>query len=365
MYVGTYTEPKPWAKEASGHGLIRLELDLGSGILEMVDTYGGIADPSYFTYSEDRRSLYAITEAGSDAEAVAFAVGREGNLAETWRVRTGAASPCHVAIGGDDDDLLMVSHYNGHRFSVIPFGKNGPTGAPVVLNPALADLGDLREARPHSALRLPTTRLVAIADTGRDCIVFYRVTNEVGGGGISCTLEWKVRMPVGCAPRHLAIHPTLKTLYVSNQGNATVGVLRSEDCGWSGRVEHCQTAATVAEEWGRGVHPAEILVHPAGRYVYVANRGYDSLAVLEVIDSVGRLAMCDVVPTPGQNPRHFSVTRDGRLGLIGFQDSNRVESFVVDDNGRHVTWTGGGVCVGTPVCVRPLEAPVGPAASAG
>ena len=92
-------------------------------------------------------------------------------------------------------------------------------------------------------------------------------------------------------------------------------------------------------------HASEIRVHPSGRWLYVANRGHDSIAVYAVacagepshagdsVDSVtafdaragdGTLTCVQICSTLGAFPRNFNFDATGRWLVVGNQNDNEL-----------------------------------------
>src|SRR5262249_13366920 len=81
------------------------------------------------------------------------------------------------------------------------------------------------------------------------------------------------------------------------------------------------------EQHGRGN------VHPRGRFVWVSNRGHDSLAGF-AIDSTGKLSALGQTPTE-KTPRSFDIEPDGRFLLAAGEGSGKLAVYRIDtDTGK-------------------------------
>jgi 6-phosphogluconolactonase len=92
-------------------------------------------------------------------------------------------------------------------------------------------------------------------------------------------------------------------------------------------------------------------VHPNGRFVYVSNRGHDSIAIFRT-DSKGTLTLVENVSTQGKVPRNFNLDPTGRWLWAANQESGSVFIYSVDGASGHLKPTGQRLDVGSPVCVR-------------
>jgi 6-phosphogluconolactonase (cycloisomerase 2 family) len=75
--------------------------------------------------------------------------------------------------------------------------------------------------------------------------------------------------------------------------------------------------------------PAEIAVSRDGRFVYVSNRGHDSVAVF----AVGQGGGLRLIATPscgGDWPRHLAIDPSGRWLYVANQLSNEVVWYALD-----------------------------------
>jgi len=189
---------------------------------------------------------------------------------------------------------------------------------------------------------------VVVADLGLDKVFSYRLDVEHGRLTPS-DVPW-VQMPHGSGPRHFVFHPSSKYGYVSNEFNATVSAFAYDAA--TGRLELIQTLRTVPDDFSGESHCADIQVHPSGDFVYVANRGHDSLAIFTVDPATGRLSYVGNQSTRGETPRNFAIEPAGRFLLAANQDSDNIVTFGIDPGSGKLSPTGHAATVPTPNCVK-------------
>jgi 6-phosphogluconolactonase len=73
---------------------------------------------------------------------------------------------------------------------------------------------------------------------------------------------------------------------------------------------------------------AALRIHPTGKFVYVANRGHDSLAVFK-IDAEGVLTASGQEPTE-KTPRSFDVDPSGKYLVAAGEDSGKLAVYRID-----------------------------------
>ncbi len=156
----------------------------------------------------------------------------------------------------------------------------------------------------------------------------------------------------GGGPRHFAIHPRGQFAYSNNELTATVSVFSRDPK--TGTLKRLEEYATLPEGFTGRKSTAECLVDPTGRYLYVSNRGHDSIAAYAIDQETGDLTPMEITATGGQEPRNFVIDPSGRWLLAENQNSDSIFVYSLD-SGR-MTRTKVQIKVGKPVCIRFLAA---------
>jgi 6-phosphogluconolactonase len=149
----------------------------------------------------------------------------------------------------------------------------------------------------------------------------------------------------------LSFHPDGNRVFIINETNLTM-----TSASWdaeSGRLQSIHHEPTVPEGVDRkGFSTAEVLVHPAGQYVYGSNRGHDTLAVMRLELNSGVLQRIATVPTLGKTPRNFRFDPSGKWLLAENQSSNTIFTFAVDAHSGALKATQKSIEVKSPACIR-------------
>jgi 6-phosphogluconolactonase len=206
-----------------------------------------------------------------------------------------------------------------------------------------------RQEAPHAHVALfdPTGRRVYVADLGIDRVKVYRV--GPGGALVPNEPAPEAVTPAGGGPRHLAFRPDGRFAYVNNELDATVTAFAHDP--ETGALTALETLPTLPAGWDGGKSTAHILTTVDGRFLYVSNRGHDSLAVYGIDAASGRLTPRGHVPTGGKTPRDFGIDPTGTWLLAANQGSNTVQVFRIDGATGGLTPVGVPVDVPRPVCV--------------
>ena len=94
------------------------------------------------------------------------------------------------------------------------------------------------------------------------------------------------------------------------------------------------------------------MVHPNGKFLYVSNRGNDSLAVFSIDQATGKLTPVEHVSSGGKAPRNFAFDPTGKWIICSNHDSDNTVVFRVDEITGRLTQTGPPVPVPYPFCER-------------
>jgi 6-phosphogluconolactonase len=132
---------------------------------------------------------------------------------------------------------------------------------------------------------------------------------------------------VGSGPRHLAFHPAGEFAYVAGELDSTVTT-----CRWSdGMLSILESSSTLLSgESTYSNYPGEIAVSKDGRFVYVTNRGSNTVAVFAVHDDGERLELLATPASGGDWPRHLAIDDSGRWLYVANERSGELAWFPLD-----------------------------------
>ncbi|MDT3428168.1 6-phosphogluconolactonase [Paenibacillus forsythiae] len=342
FYVGTYSpEEKP--------SIYLCGLNTGDGEMRIIQQTSGVENPSYITLNRAENVLYAVSEK-EDGEVSAYSVDPVTNELSLLGARpTEGGAPCYVSVS-PGEDYVYVSNYSGGNVNAFPVNEDGSLGemSSQVRHAGKGFREDRQEApHPHSVIAEASGKRILVCDLGLDRIMLYR--HEDG----KLARDGEVVLPDGSGPRHLAFHPGGKWLYCVGELNCTVTVLAVS--GPSGSFEIRQHLSTLPEQYAEGSDDtaADIHISPCGRFLYVSNRGHDSIALFHVDEGTGLLKAADWQSTGGRTPRNFAIAGD--MLLAANQNSGNITSFTIDSESGRLIPTGNELGVPAPVCIAVLK----------
>jgi 6-phosphogluconolactonase len=246
--------------------------------------------------------------------------------------------------------MAIVANHDGPSTVAYPILSDGRLGEASSNVPHVGtshQAGHPGDPHPHCVVLDSANRVAVIPDKGLDQIISYRIDPS------SATLAPNdppfVRVHGGTAPRHLAFHPTERFTFVTNEVGSTVSSFAFD--AEAGTLREIHTVPSVPADFTHPNHTADIRVHPNGRFVYMTNRGHDSVASFAVDEANGRLTPLGHTPIQGWS-RNIRFDPAGRNLLVSCQNADVIVAYAVDPDDGTLTPTGAVTQTPTPVCVQ-------------
>jgi 6-phosphogluconolactonase len=215
--------------------------------------------------------------------------------------RAAAGGPAYVAVDGSERWLFAASYGSGelHQFSL------ADDGTPELVR-------SLRVGKwAHAVVLAPDNRSVHVPCKGDDLIIGFDFDAETGE--LTARAPWKC--PTRSGPRHMLFARGGTRAYVVGENDCTLtSFARHAD-----RFEVEATLPTLPRAPVDGDSGADLHLSPDERFLYVSNRGHDSLAVFALGD--GPPELVEVVPSQAAIPRNFCVAGD-RVWVAGQEGRN-------------------------------------------
>jgi 6-phosphogluconolactonase len=322
VFVGCYTGDKG----GEGDGISLLRRDPATGGLTRLGLAARTPSPSFLTQHPTLPVLYAVNEL-EEGTVSAFTVAADCSLSPLAVRPTGGADPCHLAVTADGRHLV-VANYSGGSVSVHPLDDEGAPGERTDLLTLTGSGPDAeRQAGPHAHMVVPDGNgpEVLISDLGSDRVWRSRLDPVSGRLG---SPEPAVLAEPGTGPRHLA-RSADGALLLAGELAGTLSWYRSA----GGPALELRGEVEATEVTG-SVHPSEVTTGRDGRFVYLANRGPDTVTTFAWDgDSATKVAE---TPTRGTWPRHMILIGDHLY--VANQQSHNVTVFRIDpDSGIPVS----------------------------
>jgi 6-phosphogluconolactonase (cycloisomerase 2 family) len=273
-YVGTYTFDAPGGTAGGPASKGIYVLAMRDGGWTQVQTVAS-ANPSFLAVHPSRRFLYAINEIDTyqglpTGTAEAYAIdANDGRLTLLNRqpLSLSGVIPAHLAVS-PDGRALAVALYGGGAYNVLPIEADGRLGKVSGIEKETGSGPDTERQEsphPHMVAFDASGQRVLATDLGTDRInVFTLADGKLAALG-------RTSVAPGSGPRHLALHPSQRFLYLVNELDATVASFSYDAA--SGKVgEQRQRVSTLPEGYSGQKSAAALVMHPSGQFLYATNR---------------------------------------------------------------------------------------------
>jgi 6-phosphogluconolactonase len=345
VYIGTYTDQ-------GSKGIYRCAFSPEKGELGDPELVAEMAHPSFLAIDRKGQHLYATSEC-EEGNVTAWSIPNQGPLISLGKVSTSGEFPCHLSLDMSERTLL-VANYGGSSVATFPVHSNGSIGEQSGYIPYTGSSANpVRQEKPHphAVYTDPSNTFAYVCDLGTDEVKIYHFNCDQGT--LTPSISSPCILEAGSGPRHLAFHPN-GCVYIANELSATISVCRSDTT--TGGLSLLQTVSALpSSDSNDDVASSEIAIHPSGKWLYISNRGHESLAVFS-INSDASLTLQEHVTSP-KEPRSFALSPEGEWLLVGGQHDNTLAVFSINLTTGRLTHTGHTIAVNSPACI--LIAPVG------
>jgi 6-phosphogluconolactonase len=356
LFCGTYTDLSlqtggETVPPTGSEGIYVFRHDSETGRLSTPIVAARTVNPSFLAMDRDERFLFAVYETrvfeGAASGAISsFSIDRRtGELTFLNQVPSGGANPCHLAVS-DDGRFLLVANWETANVAVFPIADDGRLAPFVDLHSDVPT--DERDPHAHFVTPAPNRPFVVATDTGTDRVMIYRQDAETGK--LTPNDPPFGQTHHGGSPRHLAFSPDGKYLFANGESDRSLSVFRFDPI--RGSLDHLQHMSTMPEGTDSSeFSTSQILAHPGGRFVYVANRGADTIAIFRFDPESGQATAIGFEPTRGRIPRNFTIDPAGRFLYAANQESDSIECFAIDPATGLLDHMGRAASVPAPSCL--------------
>jgi 6-phosphogluconolactonase len=297
-YVGTYTSDAPGGTAGGPASKGIYVLAIKDGGWTQVQSVAS-ANPSFLAVHPSQRFLYAINEIDTyqglpTGTAEAYAIdAQDGRLTLLNRqpLSLSGVIPAHLAVS-PDGRALAVALYGGGAYNVLLIGADGKLGKVSGIEKetgAGPDTERQESPHPHMVLFDASGQRLLATDLGSDRINVFTIADG------KLTVLGRTSVSPGSGPRHLALHPSQRFVYLVNELDATVASFGYDSA--TGKVgEQRQRVSTLPEGYSGQKSSAALVMHPSGQFLYASNRRLksdhpmaDSIAAFRIDASSGTL----------------------------------------------------------------------------
>ena len=309
LYVGTYTG-------SDSEGIYYYDFNTETGKLTNKKLAVKTENPSFLSYSTNRKFLYAVGEVANFNTAnsgfvSAFSVAKNGKLQFINTVSSNGAHPCHIEVNNKN---AAISNYSGGTVSIHKVKKNGK------IKPAHQIID---HNTPNNKSHAHSTQFINnelfVADLGRNFLANYVKKNK------TYFLKENYSMTPKSGPRHFEISKDGTFIYIINEYSSAVTVLKKE----GEKYIEIQDASTLAENFEGESFCADIHLSTNENYLYGSNRGENSIVVFKRDAITGTLQKIQNIDVKGDWPRNFTLSPNGKFLLVANQKSKNISVYKI------------------------------------
>lgn len=343
LLVGTYT-----GKNSEGIYVYKFNTSTGE-MKKMSSTL--TENPSYLTFSKDKKFVYSVNENGKDKGGVSsFSFDKStGKLTKINSQPSHGDHPCYISID-KTGKWIVVGNYSGGNFSVYPVKEDGSLGeASQIIKHTGGGANKQRQEKSHvhSVVFSPDGKFLAVADLGTDKLYMYSfdasAEKPVAGKAVESATA------PGAGPRHIIFHQSLPYAYTIEELSGNVSAYSVEA---DGTLKNIQTISSHPEGYNGDIGSAAIKISNDGKSLYASNRGgSNTLAVFSIDQSTGKIKTQKIVNSGGKAPRDFTIDPSDKYILSANGGSDNVTIFkrniqtgIPEDAGKQVA-------IPQPVCL--------------
>jgi len=337
FYVGTYTN-------GESEGIYKYQID-ANGMLSKIGLVAKTDNPSFLAKTNDHKTLIAVEETDENGTGFvkSYAIEKDTLLFKS-KSKSGGAHPCFITV--NDKNQVLVANYTGGNVGYLQIdNRSGLTNLLAVQQHTGKGTTNRQQApHAHSTWFHPTKSEVISVDLGTNELWFSAI--DAATNKLAFTNQQKLKFTDGAGPRHLTFHPNNKWIYVLNELNNTVALVKEKDETYF--VD--SSISMLPEGYATYTKGADIHISKDGKFLYASNRGHNSIVMYKVDAKNGRLKLVGFEDVKGANPRNFSLSPDNTFLVVANQDTNNIISFKRDVKTGTLTFVDQ-ITAPNPVCI--------------
>ncbi|HKJ33213.1 MAG TPA: lactonase family protein [Balneolales bacterium] len=349
IYIGTFSN-------RGSKGIYVFRFDRKTGKLRFVQATTHEKSPSFVTITPNKKYLYAGCRGGIPpnkkwGSVVAYRINQKSGKLSYLNVRPAYGPGSCFVDTSPNGKMVFVANYVGGDLAAYKIDKNGMLSQVMDtivhqghgVNPA-------RQAHPHvhSTVPSPNGKYVYASDLGTDKIYTYIVDYQ--NGSLTPGKPPFIKTKPGDGPRHLVFTNSSKYAYSVHEMGSSVTAYRYD--AQNGSLHFIKRYSTLPKDYQGKNKAAEIHLGPKDKFLYVSNRGDNSLAIFKINKNDGKLTRIDIQKTHGDFPRNFIVDPLGNYVIVANRHSDNLVVFKRNQKTGLLTYTGEQVKVPVPVCVK-------------
>ncbi|MCM8533657.1 MAG: lactonase family protein [Lentisphaeraceae bacterium] len=245
-----------------------------------------------------------------------------------FSAKTADAGPCYIELSKNKKLLFIANIQSGSvsSYQVIGQGRSLKLVNQFKLSPG-------EKFRPHAVKLSPDERFLLVPAINRNTV--YVLENNSG----KLTLKHEYKLDYFKGPRHITFSHDGKHAYLVNQTGESVSCFNYLP--ETGELKFIENIQTLEDDFLKiNNHISEIKIHPNNRYVYIANRGHDSIALLHRDLKTGKLEFKKTFSSKGNAPWSFDLSDNGQFLVCSNGKTGNIHSYRISLATGELVYTG-------------------------
>ena len=320
LFVGLQDEDK----------IASFAIGAGTGELTREADMSVTGGPSVLALSPDRQVLYVGRRA--PAAISSFRIDQRTGVLNLQGSVEATDAPTFLA-PDRTGRYLLSAYYQGGYAAVHPLGPDGSIATPLL------DRQDTAIGA-HAIATDPSNRFAFVPHISRvqdnvleppknipgpNFIAQFRFDAETGR--LTPNAPFRVEQAELIGPRHYCFHPDRDIAYFSDEQGCSVSVYRLDPA--TGTLSAVQRVGTLPDGYSGRNTCSQIYLTPSAKFLYVGNRGHNSIAGFAVEAATGHLKPLGHAPTEAV-PSAFGLDPGGNYLFAAGTATGRLASYRID-----------------------------------
>ena len=318
LYAGSYTS-------GLSKGIYAWRFDSRTGRLDPLGLVAATPQPAHIWAAPNGKVLYAVNWEEQGGVSAFRIEARTGALTFLNRVSAKGVRPNQVVVDPSGRIAVSVNYGTGNlaAYKVLPDGELAD--AFYVDQHAGQPLSPRQHGpKAHGVAFSRDGQFMYVAELGLDRVYGYRV--DAAKETVTPGDPPYVETHAGAGPRRLQLSPNGRFLYVNHETDSEVSVFAVDGT----HLKEVQVISTLPVGYNSANSTAEIIISPDDRFLYVSNRGHDSIAVFAIDKASGRLSLKANTPAGGKTPRNLRLDPTAGFLFSSNEGDGTITVFKID-----------------------------------
>ncbi len=328
--IGSYTD--------KGKGVSLIAIDKEAENIIEYGNFPSIENPTYLCYSKETSNLFSCSESDNHNSKI-YQLSIENSI--IYQKNSSEKSNdgfCHLTTY--KDRIFGTSYSKGSLFEYI----NQNSQIKILKNIYYSGI----QSRAHQAVVNPDETKLYVCDLGNDKLWIHNLNN------ISEYTAFNIQE--GYGPRHLLFDPYSRYLFLLCELKPYILVISLDKNG--SPKEIIQRIETHIQNINIQCSPAAIKIHPSGKTLTISNRFMNTIStyIIERDTTRTELKFHSSIDCGGDKPRDITFSPNGEFLVIANQDSDNISTMKFHPlSGLPEGSFGSELKTGSPVCIVNLN----------